>query len=95
MSEACTVGLDVGSTYVKAVLVGPGGDEIATARRPTPWTGSDGYAEMTGRRLLETVTGVLADLAADVAGGRSSRSACPGWRRRVPCWTSPTRRAAR
>jgi len=65
---ACTVGLDVGSTYVKAVLVGAGGDEIATARRPTPWTGSDGYAEMTGRRLLETVTGVLADLAADVAG---------------------------
>ena len=68
MSAPCTVGLDVGSTYVKAVLVGPRGDEIATARRPTPWTGSDGYAEMTGSRLLETVTGVLADLAADVAG---------------------------
>lgn len=63
MSAACTVGLDVGSTYVKAVLVEVGGDEIATARRPTPWTGSGGYAEMTGPALLDTVTGVLADLA--------------------------------
>ena len=63
MSEPCTVGLDVGSTYVKAVMVDAGGDEVATARRPTPWTGTGGYAEMTGAALLDTVTGVLADLA--------------------------------
>lgn len=68
MSEACTVGLDIGSTFVKAVLVGSGGDELATARRPTPWTGSGGYAEITGPSLLETVTRVLADLAEDADG---------------------------
>lgn len=62
MSAACTVGLDVGSTYVKAVLVEVGGDEVASARSPTPWSGSGGYAEMSGHALLDTVTGVLADL---------------------------------
>lgn len=62
MSQPCTVGLDVGSTYVKAVLVEIGGGEIASARRPTPWTGSGGSAEMSGATLLDTVSAVLSDL---------------------------------
>jgi sugar (pentulose or hexulose) kinase len=68
MSGGCTVGLDVGSTYVKAVMVDGHGDEVATARRPTPWTGTGGSAEITGAVLLATVAGVLADLSEHPGG---------------------------
>jgi sugar (pentulose or hexulose) kinase len=63
MSTPYVVGVDVGSTYVKAVLVEPGGAEVATARLPTPWRGvAPGRTEVAARTLFDTVTGVLTDL---------------------------------
>lgn len=57
------VGLDVGSTYVKAVLVDDDGTELAAARRATPWRSlSHGTAEMAPAALLAEVTAVLAEL---------------------------------
>lgn len=66
MSRACSVGIDVGSTYIKAVLLEVGGAEVTTARRPTPWRSAPhGRTEMTAEDLLETVTSVL-----DEVGGQ-------------------------
>jgi len=63
MSTGPVVGLDVGSTYIKGVLVGPDGAEVATARRSTPWRSvPDGRAEMAPDDLFAAVTDVLAEL---------------------------------
>ncbi len=60
------VGLDVGSTYIKGVLLTAGGAEVATARRSTPWQSlPHGCAQMPPDLLLDAITGVLADLGAE------------------------------
>jgi sugar (pentulose or hexulose) kinase len=59
------VGLDLGSTYIKGVLVDAAGAEVATARRPSPWQSlPQGCAEMEPGRLLDAVGEVLVELAA-------------------------------
>jgi sugar (pentulose or hexulose) kinase len=67
------VGLDVGSTYIKAMLTEIGGPEegsaegreVATARRATPWRSlPHGGADMAPEALLTEVTAVLAELGA-------------------------------
>jgi sugar (pentulose or hexulose) kinase len=61
---SATVGLDVGSTYVKGVLVDQGA-EIGTARRPTPWQSlPHGRSEMAASALFAAVEEVLAELGA-------------------------------
>ena len=63
MNRSCVVGVDVGSTYIKAVLVEVGGAEVATVRRPTPWRGvGPGRTEVAADVLLDTVATVLAEL---------------------------------
>jgi sugar (pentulose or hexulose) kinase len=63
------VGLDVGSTYIKGVLVDPDGLEVATARRSTPWRSlPHGCAEMEPALLLEAVEAVLTELAGQGRG---------------------------
>jgi sugar (pentulose or hexulose) kinase len=65
MTGTWTVGLDCGSTYIKGVLVGPDGAEVASARRPTPWRPKpSGRAEMAPGDLLREVADVLAELGA-------------------------------
>jgi sugar (pentulose or hexulose) kinase len=61
------VGLDVGSTYIKAVLVeedaAGSSRELASARRSTPWRSvPHGGAEMAPEELIRTVTSVLVEL---------------------------------
>ncbi|NUR07985.1 MAG: carbohydrate kinase [Nocardioidaceae bacterium] len=61
-----TLGLDVGSTYIKGVLVDADGHEVGSARRSTPWQSlPHGRAEMAPDDLLAAVEAVLADLGAD------------------------------
>ncbi|MBV9831288.1 MAG: hypothetical protein JOZ82_06795, partial [Marmoricola sp.] len=60
-----TVGLDIGSTYVKGVLVDDEGVEAGGARRPTPWRNLPrGLAEMDAAALFAAVEDVLAELGA-------------------------------
>ncbi len=62
---SATVGLDVGSTYVKGVLVDQG-VELGTARRPTPWQSlPQGRSEMDASALLGAVEEVLAELGSE------------------------------
>ncbi|MDO9380500.1 MAG: FGGY family carbohydrate kinase [Nocardioidaceae bacterium] len=68
MSADVVVGLDVGSTYVKALAITVEGDELCGARRPTPWTDlGHGRTQMTTDALLGAVTELLAELATTLA----------------------------
>ncbi len=59
-----TVGLDIGSTYVKGVLVDDEGVEAGVARRPTPWSSlPGGLSEVDAAALFAAVEDVLAELA--------------------------------
>jgi sugar (pentulose or hexulose) kinase len=63
MTDPCVVGIDVGSTYIKAVLTDLTGAEVATARRATPWRNlSRGRTEMPPQALVDTVTSALEEL---------------------------------
>ncbi|MFY0409469.1 FGGY-family carbohydrate kinase [Solicola sp. PLA-1-18] len=63
MSAEIVVGLDVGSTYVKALAVTVEGDEVCGARRPTPWTDlGHGRTQMDPAVLLESVRDLLGEL---------------------------------
>lgn len=73
MSEGARylVGVDVGTTTVKAVAVGLGGERLAAAQAPTPIVlGDGGKAEHPAELLRETVLAVLRDLVARLGAGR-------------------------
>lgn len=71
-----TVGVDVGSTWVKALACDPDGTVVAHARQATPWQGSaGGRAELdphllvgTVERLLDEVTGAGVPASIGVSG---------------------------
>ncbi len=70
------IGLDVGSTYIKALLLTADGDEVGESRRRTPWRNvPGGRTETTAAAVLAEVTDLLAELAAlaDAAGAGSVR----------------------
>ena len=70
MSEL-DIGVDVGSTWVKALACTPEGRVVAHARRATPWQGGPGgRAELDSRVLV----GIVEDLLAQVAEAGSPRS---------------------
>lgn len=59
------VGLDIGSTYVKAVLLTGDGEQLAEMRRRTPWRSlPGGRTEMAAAALVAEVEQLFADLAA-------------------------------
>lgn len=61
------IGLDVGSTYLKAVLLRTDGAQTHEARRHTPWRHlPGGRAEMDAPVLLSAVADLLAELGAAV-----------------------------
>jgi sugar (pentulose or hexulose) kinase len=67
----CAIGLDVGSTWVKALALGPEGGQLASVRRPTPWRSvGDGGTEMYAAELMATVRELLDALDSELAGRR-------------------------
>jgi len=57
----CHLGLDIGSTYIKALAVAEDGASLCTQRRPTPWRPlPHGCTEMDAADLARTVTDLLA-----------------------------------
>jgi sugar (pentulose or hexulose) kinase len=72
MSHA--VGLDIGSTWVKAVAVAADGELLASVRRSTPWCSvGDGGTQMSAGELVATVRDLLDALDVEL-GGREVRS---------------------
>jgi sugar (pentulose or hexulose) kinase len=68
------VGLDVGSTYLKALLLTADGEQVGEARRRTPWRSlPGGRTETTAAAVLTEVTDLLVELA-EVAGGAPVRA---------------------
>ena len=71
------VGLDVGSTYLKAMLLTTDGQQAGEARRRTPWHNlPGGCTETTAAEVLTAVTDLLAELAE--SAGRARRCAAIG-----------------
>ena len=62
MAGDLVLGLDVGTTRCKAVLVDREGVEVVEADRPTPFARTGAGIEMTVPALLATVAGTVADL---------------------------------
>ena len=58
------LGLDVGTTSVKAVAIGEDGRQHGTGRRPTPWTVVPTGAELDALELLAAVRGAVEDAVA-------------------------------
>ncbi|MDQ4054951.1 MAG: FGGY family carbohydrate kinase [Actinomycetota bacterium] len=68
---SCPIGLDIGSTWVKALALTPDGDQLGSVRRPTPWQSvGEGGTQMHAHDLLATVRELLDDLDAQLAGLR-------------------------
>ena len=79
MSRDLLVGIDVGTTRVKAVVVDLAGVEVAAAAVDTPWV-VDGHAvEMDANVLVDTVRTVIAEAVSSSAAAvtASSASASP------------------
>jgi xylulokinase len=58
------IGIDVGSTNVKAVRVDEGGLLLRCAQRPLRWTGAGAVAEQDGEALWQAVLDTIAEVAA-------------------------------
>ena len=66
--QAWLVGLDVGTTSCKAVVMTPEGQELAVGRAPTPWTTT---ALGTQTDAAELVAAARSALAGAVAAARA------------------------
>ncbi len=60
------LGLDVGTTQMKAVLMGPDGEQRATSSVPTPFTKRGRDSEMGVEDLVDAVARLLASLGDDL-----------------------------
>lgn len=60
------LGLDVGTTRMKALLMSHDGEPCGSSTAPTPFTISDQTSEMAVDAMLEAVAGLLADLGDDL-----------------------------
>jgi sugar (pentulose or hexulose) kinase len=63
------VGIDVGTTYCKAVVLDTDGRELAQARARTPWTRVPSGAEMDPHAVVGAVLSVAAQAIANAPGG--------------------------
>ncbi|WP_051341442.1 FGGY-family carbohydrate kinase [Pseudonocardia spinosispora] len=70
MAHPLLVGLDVGTTATKAVVLTPDGAEVAYGRAPTPWTTTSTGAQLDARELAAAV---------DEAVGEALAAAPTGW----------------
>jgi sugar (pentulose or hexulose) kinase len=64
------VGIDVGTTRVKAIAVDPQGTVCGGSERPTPWRGGGGWSELDPMSLVQLAQTVAAEAAA-AAGARA------------------------
>ncbi len=65
-------GLDVGTTSVKAVLITPEGEEVASGRAPTTWDGGVGGVEADPKSFRESASAALSAALSDVPSARVS-----------------------
>ncbi len=61
-----SIGIDIGSTNVKVVLVDGRGSTVADATRPVPWTSSGEVAEIDAAVMWRTVVDALASIGREV-----------------------------
>jgi sugar (pentulose or hexulose) kinase len=80
MSAPNVTGIDVGSTYIKGVVLDGDGAQVAIARLDTPWhSPQPGRTEMNAEALVAAVRTILDDLAAQLeARGGDMRVAAIG-----------------
>lgn len=64
------VGLDIGTTSCKAVVMTPDGHEVATGRAPTEWTTTAHGTQMAADALVSAARAALSDAVAGVPAGR-------------------------
>ena len=64
------VGLDVGTTSCKAVVMAPDGREVASGRAPTPWTTTALGTQIDGEALVDAARAALSDAVAAAPAGR-------------------------
>ena len=64
------VGLDVGTTSCKAVVMAPDGREVAAGRAPTPWTTTALGTQTDGEALVDAARAALSDAVAAAPPGR-------------------------
>ncbi len=74
MAHEVLVGVDVGTTSIKAIAVTPAGEIRSLASRETPWRHSGPLADADPRVLADTVIAVCADAAAQAGEQVSVRS---------------------
>jgi sugar (pentulose or hexulose) kinase len=65
MGADILVGVDVGTTSLKAVAVSLAGQVLASASRPTPWRRNGAHADIDPRELADVTIAVCAEAAAD------------------------------
>ena len=89
------VGLDVGTTSCKAVVMAPDGREVASGRAPTPWTTTALGTQTDGEALVDAARAALADAVAAAPPGRDRwESASRAWPSPACCWTDDGRAVA-
>lgn len=67
MSRDFVMGLDVGSTYVKGVVLDDSREQVAIARVDTPWSSlPHGRTEMDAEALLDSVQTILTEMSAQL-----------------------------
>ena len=71
------VGVDVGTTRVKAAVVNFSGAELASAAAETPWTVDGRGVEMNAVDLIGTVRTVIAEAVDSTPTAGSSASVSP------------------
>jgi sugar (pentulose or hexulose) kinase len=64
------VGLDIGTTSCKAVVMAPDGREVAWGRAPTPWTTTPVGTETDAAALVRAARSALLDAVAEAPAGR-------------------------
>lgn len=64
------VGLDVGTTSCKALVMTPDGDEVASAREPTRWTVTGLGTQTTGAELVAAARAALSSAVAAAPAGQ-------------------------
>ena len=78
MGADILVGVDVGTTSVKAVAVSLDGRVIASASQPTPWRRDGAHADIDPRTLADVTIGVCAEVAGDERMASAGRHAVRG-----------------
>ncbi|MBU6278900.1 MAG: hypothetical protein KGN78_06605 [Actinomycetales bacterium] len=70
MSDGLLLGIDVGTTSMKALALDPAGRTVGSASEPTVWeVSAGGQTQLPADRLADTAIAVLAAAAQDAGGG--------------------------